>query len=72
MEGMAMYSLDKFDFEPTDPTKSAFAGMELMDMLAIVLLVDVFGLSWYLNRNRSLKLAHITITYAMAYGLLLK
>lgn len=59
-------------FKSTDPTPFAFAGMELVDMLAIVLLVDVFGLSWFLNRNRSLKLAHITATYIMAYCLLLK
>lgn len=61
------------DFAFTDPTaSSALASIELIDMLAIVLLVDVFGLSYHLNRNRSLKLAHIVITYAMAYCLLLK
>lgn len=55
-----------------DPTSSALFRWKLDDILAILLFMDIFGLSWYLDRGNSLKIVHIALTYAMAYCLLLK
>ncbi|KAL7330715.1 hypothetical protein PS15p_205621 [Mucor circinelloides] len=66
----ALYSLSSKFFN--DPTSSALFRWKLDDVLAILLFMDIFGLSWYLDRGNSLKIVHIALTYAMAYCLLLK
>jgi len=70
--GVAETSTNTIVLVFNDPTSSALSRWKLDDILAILLFMDIFGLSWYLDRGKGLKITHIALTYAMAYCLLLK